>query len=168
MTATITEPIGQISDDELVELLNANLHDDDLVDAVLAELERREEPQEELVDEAAQLRAMLEQDRRPGESLDQLVDRLYGDATYARYVEAENATRGHMLNRAGLAAEVDPYSLFHGPARRAAKYASRELLDWWQENGRVTWIEYKARMLGRPSDIRAAAAAKRRAADFGL
>jgi hypothetical protein len=134
---------------------------------VMDELERREEQDQE-VDEATQLRVMLAEERRTGETLDQTVDRVYGEITYQRYVQAEDDTRGHMLNAAGLAAEVDPYSLFHGPARRAAKYASRELLDWWKENSRVTWIEFKAQRLGRPSDIRAAAAAKRRAHDFGL
>lgn len=173
MTATITAPADQaidvttMTDDQLAAAVTVHGHNDDMVTALITELERRD-AQDHEVDETTRLRDLVAQERRTGETIDQTVDRMYGNVTFERYLAAENATRGHMLNPVGLAAAVDPYSLFHGPARRAAKYASRELLDWWQVNGRVTWIEFKAERLGRPSDIRAAAAARRRAHDFGL
>lgn len=167
MTAAIIAQaeIADMSIDQLAEMVSVHGDNDDMVTALIAELERREQ---DPVDATTQLVDLLDSERRAGESREQCVDRLYGETTFERYLQAENATAGHMLNKAGLAAGVDPYSLFHGPARRAAKYASRELRDWWAANGRVTWIEFKAERLGRPSDIRRAAAAKRRAADFGL
>jgi hypothetical protein len=153
-----------LTDDELVALLSTYAHDDDMVTAVLTEMEDREAD----VPVAEQLADLVRAERREGESLDQTVDRMYGEFTYARYLAAEEACQGHLLNKAGIEADVDPYSLFHGNARRAAKYASRELLDWWKEHRRIIWIQFKADRLGRPSDIRAAAAARRIAADFGL
>jgi hypothetical protein len=54
------------------------------------------------------------------------------------YVKAENETRGHMLNKAGRAADIDPRSLFTGPQARARRYASEELMNHWQDNPRPT------------------------------
>jgi hypothetical protein len=153
-----------LPDDELVALLSTYAHDDDTVTAILTEMEDREAD----IPVVEQLADLVRAERRDGESLDQTVDRMYGEFTYTRYLAAEEACRGHLLNKAGIAADIDPYSLFHGNARRAAKYASRELLDWWKEHRRIIWIEFKAEYLGRLSDVRAAAAARRTAADFGL
>jgi hypothetical protein len=61
---------------------------------------------------------------------------------------AEGKTNGYMLNRDGLKAGVDPRSLFTGPESRARKYASRELLDFWQQYGRVTADDFRAGLLG--------------------
>jgi hypothetical protein len=61
------------------------------------------------------------------------------------YVSAEAATRGHMLNRRGEALGVDPRSLFTGPAARARKYASPELLEHWQQHGRPTEAMFAGR-----------------------
>jgi hypothetical protein len=172
MTSMISpETLAQVATDaELIALLDKHADHDDTVGAILAELDNRDadELAAEEVDEQTRLADMVRQQRRAGESLEQTVDRMYGEHTAERHDQAENATRGHMLNRKGLAKGVDPYSLFHGPASRAAMYASEELMGWWKANGRMPWIAYMAMMLGRPSDIRKAREVMRRAADFGL
>ncbi|WP_214327856.1 VG15 protein [Nonomuraea sediminis] len=101
-------------------------------------------------------RAALEADRRDGESLDQTVARLYRDWTYTQWLQAENATNGYMLNKAGQAAGIDPISLFSGPTSRATAYASEELRRWWNDHPRMTLVEFRAQVLGRDSDRRAA------------
>jgi hypothetical protein len=55
-----------------------------------------------------------------------------------RWEEAEKATRGNMLNKAGRAAGIDERSLFTGPESRARRYASEELLNHWQSHPRPT------------------------------
>jgi hypothetical protein len=169
MTTTTTAPatdLTLVDDDALVAMVATATTDTEL-DAVLAEIDRRDaEVDEPEVTEEERRRDLVRQERREGESLDQTVDRMYGAQTLIRYHQAEDECRGHLLNDAGEAAGIDPYTLFHGPARAAARYASEELMDWWRANGRQTWIEYKAEMLGRPSDQRAAAEAARRTADI--
>jgi hypothetical protein len=64
------------------------------------------------------------------------------DGAHAQYLAAETETNGYLLNRAGVAAGIDPFSLWRGPASRAAKYASEELRNFWDRNRRVTKSEY--------------------------
>ena len=56
----------------------------------------------------------------------------------AFYVNAEAATNGYMLNRAGEHAGIDPRTLFTGPEARARRYASEELLEYWRTHPRPT------------------------------
>jgi hypothetical protein len=54
------------------------------------------------------------------------------------YVRAEAATNGYMLNERGREAGVEPRTLFTGPESRARKFASEELLEYWEHNPRPT------------------------------
>lgn len=54
------------------------------------------------------------------------------------YRQAEDETRGHMLNKAGRAQDIDPRSLFTGSEARARRYASQELLAHWETHHRPT------------------------------
>jgi hypothetical protein len=172
MATTLPADLRTLTEEELVALVATCSDDEDALDALLAELDTREddadsddpahEPSEE-----ERLRDLVTQSRRPGETLDQCVDRMYGEHTYQRYLAAETYCRGRMLRRADESADViDPYTLFHGPARAAAKHASEELMAWWRENGRETWIEFKYRHLGRPGDRAAADRARRATQDW--
>ncbi|MGW1770647.1 phage minor capsid protein [Streptomyces sp. NPDC002104] len=70
---------------------------------------------------------------------------------------AEDATNGYLLNRRGLAAGVDPGSLFTGPARIAYAYASDELKSFWRAQPRKTQQEFVAEVTGQNmADVRAA------------
>lgn len=163
-----TTALTELTEDELAALVVTHADDADALAAILAEMDAREDEIAEPTEE--QRRAdLVAQSRRPGESLDQTVDRMYGEHTYDRYLAAEEACRGRMLKRefeSDRGDAVDPYTLFHGTARRAAKYASRELLDWWTANGRLTWVEYRYQMLGRGSDAAGAAKARRMTQDW--
>lgn len=69
------------------------------------------------------------------------------DADYRAYLEnewvkAEEETRGHMLNRAGQRADVDPRTLWSGSDARRAKYASEDLRRYWDEHRIVTRAEF--------------------------
>lgn len=76
------------------------------------------------------------------------------------YVMAENECRGQLLNRAGLAKDVDPQSLFTGPASRVRAYASEELRTYFARHGRITYVEWKYQWFGRASDRDAARTAR--------
>lgn len=101
--------------------------------------------------------AEVDAHRRTGETRDEAVRRMYDEYVQVAYVAAEDATAGHMLSKAGRAADVDPLSLFSGTTARARKYASEDLLRWWADHGRMTYTEYKAQVLGRETDRAAAA-----------
>lgn len=73
---------------------------------------------------------------------------LYDEYVYAQYMNAEDATRGQMLNQAARAANMNPIILFSGPARIAYAHASDELKDWWASNGRMTQAEFIEKATG--------------------
>lgn len=62
----------------------------------------------------------------------------------AHYISAELATNGHMLNKQGRARGIDPYSLISGSATRAYKYASDELIEYWNEHPRPNLAHFEA------------------------
>jgi hypothetical protein len=94
-------------------------------DQVLYELHRR--------DLATERRETTEERRR----------RRYANKRQFREAEVErmwleNATKGNMLNRRGREAGINERTLFRGPEARARKYASEELLNWWEDVPRPT------------------------------
>ena len=109
-------------------------------------------------------------DRQQGETSEQALRRSYDEYTHLRYIEAEGATRGHMLNPAGRQAGIDPVELFSGPTARARRYASEDLLRWWEsQGGRTTYTQFRAQVTGGRRDRAAAERTARAAAgrDFG-
>lgn len=83
-----------------------------------------------------------------GRGLDALTRSAFKEHAHQAYLDAEDVTRGSLLNRAGQAAGIHPASLFTGPETSARKYASEELLGYWQERGRMTLDDMKAGLLG--------------------
>lgn len=70
-------------------------------------------------------------------------------AEYEHYLEnqvsrAEQDLNGCLLNPRGLTAGVSAYRLFYGPYYKACAYASEELIDWWQQHGRLTFEQWEA------------------------
>lgn len=65
-----------------------------------------------------------------------------------QYQQAETETNGVLLNRAGQAKKMDAYDLFMGPVSTAKKYASEELLAWWEKNGRLSQRAYEYLVTG--------------------
>jgi hypothetical protein len=64
------------------------------------------------------------------------------DYAHAQWLAAEHTCRGHLLNKAGHSAGIDPRDLWTGPTARAARYASEELLDFWDAHPRITRTQY--------------------------
>lgn len=83
-----------------------------------------------------------------GRNFDQLARSYHREEVRQSILRAEDATRGHLLNQRGRAAGIDYESLFEGPDARARKYASPELLAFWNANGRPTVEDTKAELLG--------------------
>lgn len=65
------------------------------------------------------------------------------DWAHSQYLAAEAECRGNLLNRAGIAAGISPWSLWSGPASGPARYASEELRNFWATNPRVTVSEFR-------------------------
>ena len=124
-----------LTDDELADLYQRWNRRPFVVDAVMREADRRDR-----VDEKARRKAARQARRRARDA--DLRD-AYQDWVHAQYLLAEEVTRGSLLNPVGKAAGVDPYSLFSGQWARARKYASEELVAFWNEHGRITFAEFK-------------------------
>jgi hypothetical protein len=95
-------------------------------DQVLNELHRR--------DLANERRQRTEERRQARWSAKQVKDA----EVERHFFEAEAATKGYMLNRRGKEAGISERSLFRGPEKRARKYASEELLNYWENAPRPT------------------------------
>ena len=81
----------------------------------------------------------------------------YRDEVYRQWLAAEAATNGYMLNAAGRIGGIDERSLFIGPESRVRKYASSELIDWFESHPRPT----RASWFGSASARRAHLAGRR-------
>lgn len=59
------------------------------------------------------------------------------------FERAERDCNAVLLNASGRAAGIDPRSLFMGPAVRVKCYASPELVEWFEVNGRTTYADFE-------------------------
>ena len=141
--------IRQLSDDDLTQLLDQVADREELVALILSVLDERDATRDDHAPATAadERRAYLEDYRETDskgrrEPIVKAADRLYGDLTRERWEKAEEACNGQLLTPQGRSTGVDSYSLFHGNASRAVKWASDELLAWWEENGRTSWAEH--------------------------
>jgi hypothetical protein len=67
------------------------------------------------------------------------------EAVEHAFVKAEEVTRGNLVNKKGQARGVNPRSLFTGSEATARRYASEELLDYWQTHGRPTEAMFRGK-----------------------
>lgn len=84
----------------------------------------------------------------------------YDSYLYTQYLKAEKICNGNMLNPESAKAGMNPEILFDGSKTFAYSHASKELTDFFEEHGRVTYAEWKYAALGRSSDRRAAQTAR--------
>lgn len=113
---------------------------------IAAELDRRDTSARKA--EARKLRAQARYQQRESE---------YRDEVYRQWLRAEAQTNGYMLNRAGRDAGIDERSLFTGPESRVRKYATPELIEFFESNPRPT----RASWFGNASQRRAHLAGRR-------
>jgi SPP1 gp7 family putative phage head morphogenesis protein len=92
--------------------------------------------------------ATLRQQGYRGDGFGQLARESFRDEVRRRTLDAEAATNGYMLSPEGNRKGVDPWSLFAGPESRARRYASPELREWWDANGRPTFGDWQGMLLG--------------------
>jgi hypothetical protein len=59
------------------------------------------------------------------------------------YDKALEACAGVLVNKAGRALCIDGYTLFTGTQRRADKYASEELKEYWETHPRLSLEDYE-------------------------
>ncbi|WP_155832220.1 hypothetical protein [Gordonia alkanivorans] len=77
----------------------------------------------------------------------------YAEYCYERYLAAEAASQGHLLNRRGQALKVDPSSLMSGNAKRMEAYASDEFKAFiGSTGGHMSFARFKAARSGRDYD----------------
>lgn len=111
--------------------------------------------------------SVVDLERRAGESRRQAVRRAYGEFVHLQLLEAEQATRGHLL-KPEARGRIEPIGLFSGPAARARRWASEDLLRWWSEHPRLTYQEFAGQVLGGDGAALAAARLRGNARDFGV
>lgn len=112
-------------------------------------------------------------ERRMGETQRAAIRRVYQEWLALSYLAAESFTNGHMVNAkgrdrhvGGKPAPISPRSLFSGPTARAAKYASPELLEFWETHPRLTLAQFTAQVTR--ADSRETQRTRLRAQDLGL
>lgn len=163
------EKIRTLDDSQLMDLFAAASSKDNLDEPLIImlgdEFDSRDKRAKQPVDVREQAKAEGDVYRRPGETRQQAVRRSYEEHVHMQLIQAEQATRGHLLNPSGRNAHIDPMSLFSGPAARARKWASEDLLRFWQDNPRVTFDDFKTRasVAGRKK-----AATRGNGRDFGV
>ncbi len=111
--------------------------------------------------------AAVDTARKPGETREKALRRMYAEQTYLSMLAAEEWTRGHTIAQKWTG-KVELASLFSGPRTRARKYASEDLKRYWDEvEPRRTYAEFKARMIGNRAEAQEMALAGS-GRDFGL
>lgn len=149
-TAAKREAVGQAQADKVAALINSGVDPYEAVEQVTGLSVRKQLETEAFY----RLRA----EGMPGKSFDEMAREAFKRDSYRRYIDAENATRGKMLNKAaeqrnarafarGQDGPVDPFKLFSGNYNTARANASPELQEWWDDNGRPTFDEFKEQLV---------------------
>lgn len=102
-------------------------------------------------DEATQTAILREMTRRDRRDAQTARDKARWAAVYqqwylwahSQFIAAEDECRGNLVNKAGRADDIDPWELWTGSSAHARRYASEELLDFWEANPRLTVTEFR-------------------------
>lgn len=113
---------------------------------IMAEIDRRDMSEKRAA--ARKQRAKTRRDQRADE---------WRDEVYRQWFHAEAETKGVMLNKAGLRAGINERDLFTGPESKVEKYASPELIEYFESHPRPT----RASFLGSTRERRAHLSARR-------
>jgi Holliday junction DNA helicase RuvB len=99
-----------------------------------------------------------------GAGLDELARAAFAD--HVRHeidlAEASQDVGLVMVNKEGRALHIDGRSLWTGPLTRARRYASDELLEWWETHPRPDYPAYRAALDPTPVERKGATMAKTR------
>lgn len=83
------------------------------------------------------------------------IRREYADWLESEWLKAEAVTNGYMLTPAAKAQGVTVRQLWKVNATTAKKWATREMLDYWNANGRLTLADFRAGFTGSSKDTTA-------------
>ncbi|TCO64377.1 phage minor capsid protein [Actinocrispum wychmicini] len=98
--------------------------------------------------------ARLRDDGFQGRGFDELARAAYAKALEVQYLAAEAATNGYLLTPTGQRKGLDPRQLWRQNETYARKWASDELKEWWDINGRLTFDQFAAQLLSGGNDKR--------------
>jgi hypothetical protein len=82
-----------------------------------------------------------------GRGFDELARAAYARALDEQYTAAEDATNGYLLTAEGQRKGMDPRQLWRQNETYARRWASDELKQWWDDNGRLTFDQFRAELL---------------------
>lgn len=164
------------SEDELMDMVGKHGDDPDVLDNIFAAIDKKAE-----LDVPATLHPDTEPsvwgsydgyfDKTPAAkparqlSRDDQVAEEFDAYVSTQYARALEATAGNFISRK-MAAEaakrgITSEDLFTGPVATAKKFASEELIAFWEESGRQTFTSYRYHMFQAPSDRKAAEVVRR-------
>jgi hypothetical protein len=92
--------------------------------------------------------AMLRSEGYVGAGFDALARQYHRDLAEMDYLRAEDACRGHLV-RPQHQNTYNPRNLWFCNERELRKYASEELLEWFDQYGRLTGAQLRENLLGR-------------------
>jgi hypothetical protein len=98
--------------------------------------------------------ARLRDEGHSGRGFDELARAAYRGALEQEYYAAETATNGYLLNAEGQRKGLDPLDLWRQNEAYARRWASNELKEWWDTNGRLTFDVFAARLLSGSNERR--------------
>lgn len=165
------------SEEELMDMVTKYGDDPDALDAIFAAIDHKAEvgvaaPVKEpealgwgtydfdespATNPAKRKERKLTRDEQVGEEFDAYVSTSYAralDATAGNFIKRSMAEEA---KRRGITSE----SLFTGPVATAKKFASEELIAYWETHGRQTYTSYRYHMFHAPSDAKAAEVVRR-------
>lgn len=126
MNTTTAPDLQVLTDAALLGQYDASMDNAEIA-ACIAEMDRRERNAR---------KARRERERREQIRAEYLI------AQHAAYLAADAACRGTLLSKAGKAKVTDEHALWSGRESVARKYASEELNEWFDANGRLTIGEF--------------------------
>ncbi|MER6874224.1 phage minor capsid protein, partial [Amycolatopsis sp. NPDC000673] len=91
--------------------------------------------------------ARLRREGYTGRGFDELARAAYAERLERDYFAAEAATNGFLLTQEGQRNGLDPRNLLRQNENYARRWASDELKQWWDKNGRVTFDQFAAELL---------------------
>ncbi|GAB3437442.1 phage minor capsid protein [Actinophytocola sediminis] len=98
--------------------------------------------------------AKLRDDGHKGRGFDELARAAYREALQHAHDTAEAATNGYLLNAEGQRRGMDPRDLWRQNEAFARRWASDELKEWWDANGRMTFDVFAATLLSGSAERR--------------
>lgn len=160
------------TEDELMDMVGEYADDPDALDNIFAAIDRKAEAEVPVPDNvaiwgdgsayidkspAAKPARKLTRDEQTAEEFDAYVSTSYAralDHTAGNFIKASMAEEAR---RRGITSE----SLFTGPVATARKFASEELIAYWEQYGRQTFTSYRYHMFHMPADAKAAEVVRR-------